>query len=150
MKFRNLVLAIAGLLASTGAAQAQQFCSTSMAGGQYGVSLTGSATLAVTPLLVTAPVVALGVVRIDDAGAISGIGSLATVVAGTYSPETLTASRLTVNSDCTLVFKVTCANGCSWEGSGFLLPHVREMHLVITKAVGYPLTAAMTLKRISN
>jgi hypothetical protein len=94
-----------------------------------------------------APVTGLGVTTIDFDGSISG--PITTVVAG--SPTVYNISgKLTVNPDCTVSLKVSCAEGCTWEAVGHITRSSKEISLIFTKTNGYPLTATATLRPLPN
>src|SRR5689334_22632484 len=107
MKFRRFAVAFVCLLAVVGVAGAQQVCSPYMASGTYLMSLSGWATVAVTPMPIHVPIAVQGIVKVDDSGALTGVGPTISVAAGTPTVLTMTASNVTIAGDCTLTFKAT-------------------------------------------
>lgn len=152
MSIRNLLLTTACALAAAAGLHAQGPCMSFMASGVYMTKIAGQATLATTPMLVVAPAAAMVLTRIDDSGNMTALSPLTIVVAGKAETDALSSSKLTVASDCSVTFKATCAGGCTWEGSGFLLRNgpTKEIHLIFTKMNGYPLTGFVEMKQISN
>lgn len=151
MKLHSWILAsLCGLLFMTGANAAGE-CRQYMLSGTYLTTASGWATVATSPIPIFAPVVVIGVMNMDDSGNLASTSQFTNVVGGQTFTDTLSpGSKLTVNDDCTVTFKASCAGGCSWEGTGYFNRSTSEIDVIFTKAVGYPLTLAMKLKQISK
>ncbi|MBZ5617961.1 MAG: hypothetical protein LAQ69_04390 [Acidobacteriia bacterium] len=151
MNLRNLIFTTACGLAFSAGLRADGVCKSFMASGTYLMTSTGWVSVNPPNPLPVAPTMALGVINIDENGVISSAaGSVTAVTAGMTQPPDAITGKLIVNPDCTATFKATCTNGCSWEGAGLFLKNSKEAHLVFTKTNGYPVTAFLDLKQISN
>jgi hypothetical protein len=146
---KTLLTFACGLLFSTGLF-ANGDCKQYMIAGTYLTTFSGWATLATTPIVVSAPTVGIGVSSIDENGTLNSITPLTVTTAGQTWQDTLVNSKMTVSTDCTVTFKANCPGGCSWEGAGYFVRNTNEIHLIFTKSSPPPVTATIVMKQVAK